>query len=85
LALKEKTEKDLAEGSRLELQRLREGVYGKRNNLILFSEAEEDLKFLQAWAGIGSKKYLGRNVGKYRSSLLKRIASWRGAILILLS
>jgi len=46
LALKEKTEKDLAEGSRLELQRLREGVYGKRNNLILFSEAEEDLKFL---------------------------------------
>lgn len=77
LILKDKTERALAEGSRLEIERLKEGVYGKRKNLIRFSEVEEDLKFLQTWAKIGSKKYLGRSAGKYRRSLLKRIASWR--------
>jgi hypothetical protein len=75
--LKEKTEKALAAGSHLELERLREGVYGKRKNLVRFSEVEEDLKFLQTWAGMGAKRYLGRSVGKYRRSSLKRIASWR--------
>jgi hypothetical protein len=59
------------------LEKLKEAVYGKRKNLVLFSEVEEDLKFLQTWAGVGSKKYLGRSAGKYRRSLLKRIASWR--------
>jgi hypothetical protein len=77
LTLKEKTEKALAAGSRLELERLREGVYGKRKNLIRFSEVEEDLEFLRTWAGMGSKRYLGRSAGKYRGSTLKRIASWR--------
>jgi hypothetical protein len=77
LTLKENTEKALAANSRLELERLREGVYGKRKNLVRFSEVEEDLKFLQTWAGIGSKRYLGRSAGKYKSSTLKRIASWR--------
>ena len=77
LTLKEKAEKAVAAGSRLELERLREGVYGKRKNLIRFSEVEEDLKFLRTWAGMGSKRYLGRSVGKYRSSTLKRVASWR--------
>jgi hypothetical protein len=75
--LKEKTEKALAAGSQLELERLREGVYGKRKNLVLFSEVEEDLRFLRRWAGLGAKRYLGRSVGKYRRSSLKRIASWR--------
>ena len=77
LTLKDRTEKALATGSKLELERLKEGVYGKRKNLILFSEVEEDLKFLQTWAGVGSKRYLGRSRGKYRRSLLKRIALWR--------
>jgi hypothetical protein len=75
--LREKTEKALAAGSQLELERIREGVYGKRKNLVLFSEVEEDLKFLQKWAKLGAKRYLGRSVGKYRRSSLKRIASWR--------
>ena len=75
--LREKTEKALAAGSQLELERIREGVYGKRKNLVLFSEMEEDLKFLQKWAKLGAKRYLGRSVGKYRRSSLKRIASWR--------
>jgi hypothetical protein len=77
LTLKEKTEKALAAGSRLELERIREGVYGKRKNLIRFSEVEEDLEFLRTRAGTGSKRYLGRSAGKYKGSTLKRIASWR--------
>jgi len=77
LTLKRKTEKVLAAGSRREVEGLKEGVYGKRKNLVLFSEVEDDLKFLQTWAGRGSKKYLGRSVGKYRGFLLKRIAPWR--------
>lgn len=76
-ALKRKTEKALAAGSRLEWERLREDVYGKRKGLVLFSEVEEDLKFLQTWGKLGAKRYLGRSVGKYRRSSLKRIASWR--------
>lgn len=77
LTLKHNAEKALAAASKGELERLKESVYGKRKNLVLFSEVEEDLKFLQTWAGIGAKKYLGRSAGKYRRSLLKRIASWR--------
>jgi hypothetical protein len=77
LMLKEKTEKALAAQSRLELERLKEGVYGGRKNLVLFSEVEEDLNFLRTWAGVSPKKYLGRSAGKYRRSLLKRVASWR--------
>lgn len=77
LALKEKTQKALEQGSRLDLERLREEVYGKRKNLVRFYEVEEDLKFLQTWAGVGAKKYLGRSAGIYRRALLKRIASWR--------
>jgi hypothetical protein len=77
LMLKEKTEKALGARSRLELERLREEVYGERKNLVLFSEIEEDLNFLQTWAGVSLKKYLGRSAGKYRRSVLKRVASWR--------
>jgi hypothetical protein len=77
LALKEKTERSLASGSRLELERLREEVYGRRKNLVRFSEIEEDLNFVRTWAGGSLKKYLGRSAGKYRRALLKRIASWR--------
>jgi hypothetical protein len=77
LTLKEKTEKALAAGSPLELERLKEEVYGRRKNLVRFSEIEEDLNFLRTWAGVSLKKYLGRSAGKYRRSLLKRIASWR--------
>jgi hypothetical protein len=75
--LKEKTEKALGAQSRVGLERLKEGVYGKRKNLVLFSEIEEDLNFLRTWAGVSLKKYLGRSAGKYRRSLLKRVASWR--------
>ena len=77
LTLKEKTEKVLAAGSRLEMERLREEVYGRRKDLVRFSEIEEDLNFLRTWAGASLRKYLGRSAGKYRRSLLKRIASWR--------
>jgi hypothetical protein len=77
VSLKHRTEKALAADSRLGLERLREEVYGKRKNLVLFREVEEDLRFLQKWGGRGAKRYLGRSVGKYRRSSLKRIASWR--------
>jgi hypothetical protein len=74
LALRRKSEKTLASGSRRELETLKEEVYGKRKDLVLFSEVEEDLEFLQKRAGRGAKKYLARSAGKYRRSVLKRIA-----------
>jgi hypothetical protein len=79
LALKRRTENAIATGSRRELETLKEAVYGKRKNLVLFSEVEEDLRFLTEWAGRGAKRYLGRSVGKYRRLVLKRIALRKAA------
>lgn len=63
--------------SRLKLEKLLEEIYGSREGLTLFSEVEEELDFLRSWGRHGPKRYLGRGLGKYRRSKLKRIASWR--------
>lgn len=71
--LERKAEIAASRGSRSSLERLREEVYGPRKGLVLFSEIEEELDFLKTWAGRSPKKYLGRSIGKYRRSKLKRI------------
>ena len=63
--------------SRAKFEKLREEIYGSRKGLVLFSPIEEELEFLKAWGGRSPKKYLGRSIGKYRRSKLKRVASWR--------
>jgi hypothetical protein len=77
IELKKSVERILKYGSRRELARLREEIYGKRKGLTLFSEVEEELEFLQTHAERRPKKYLGRSISNYRKGKLKRIASWR--------
>lgn len=75
--LHERTEKAANSGSPHALERLKEEVYGEREEMTLFFEVEEELQFLKDRAGRGPKRYLGRGTAAYRRSDLKRIASWR--------
>jgi hypothetical protein len=77
LALKKRTERALKSGSRYEVEKIREEIYGKRKGFILFSEVEEELEFLRKYGGKNLRGYLGRSVSHYKKARLKRIASWR--------
>lgn len=77
LKLKKTTEKALRSESELDIEKIREEIYGKRKGLTLFAEVKEELEFLQKHAGKSPKKYLGRSISTYKKSKLKRIASWR--------
>ena len=77
LELDRKAQEALARPSRLKLEKLREEIYGGKEGFVLFSELEEELEFLKAWARKSPKKYLGRSIGKYRRGILKRVARQR--------
>jgi hypothetical protein len=77
LALKKRTERALKSGSRYEVEKIREEIYGKRKGYTLFSEVEEELEFLRKYGGKNPRVYLGRSVSHYKKARLKRIASWR--------
>jgi hypothetical protein len=77
LALKKRTERALKAGSRYEVEKIREEIYGRRKGYTLFSEVEEELEFLRKYGGKNPRAYLGRSVSHYKKARLKRIASWR--------
>ena len=77
LRLKKKTHDIVESGSKYEIEKLREEIYGKRSGLILFSAVEKELSFLKNHGGKSPKHYLGRSISLYKQSKLKRIASWR--------
>ena len=77
LALKKRTEHAIKSGSRYELEKIREEIYGKKKGYALFSEVEEELEFLRNYGGKNPRVYLGRSVSHYKKARLKRIASWR--------
>lgn len=81
LDFKKRAEEALNSGSRWEVERLREEIYGEREGLTLFAEIEEELSFLKKHAGKSPRTYLGRSMNVYRRSKLKRIASWRAEII----
>jgi hypothetical protein len=77
LELKKRTESALRSGSRYEVEKIREEIYGKKRGYTLFSEIEEELEFIRKFGGKNPRQYLGRSVSHYKKSRLKRIASWR--------
>lgn len=77
VVLKERAEKALTSGHRSEIEKLREEIYGKKQGLTLYSQVEEELKFLQKYAGKRSFEYLGRSISAYEKGKLKRIATSR--------
>jgi hypothetical protein len=77
LKLKKRTENAISSGSKFEVEKIREEIYGQRKELTLFSEVEEELEFLKIYGGKSFRQYLGRSISYYKKSKLKRIASWR--------
>ena len=75
--LKKRTNRALRSGSRYEVEKIREEIYGKKTGYTLFSEIEEELEFLRKFGGKNPRQYLGRSVSHYKKSRLKRIASRR--------
>jgi len=77
LALKQKSEKALASGSRLQIEKLREEIYGRKPGYTLYVQVEAELKFLKKYAHRSLKKYLGRSTSMYTGGECKRLPSWR--------
>ena len=77
LRLKQKARNILESGSKYEIEKLREEIYGKRRDLTLFSAIEGELAFLKKHGEKSPKHYLGRSISLYKKSKLKRIAGWR--------
>ncbi len=82
LSLKKETEHAVYSVSRLEIEQLREKIYGEREGLTLYVELEDQLIFLQIYGGKSPKGYLGRSKRNYEESKLKRVASWRARKII---
>jgi hypothetical protein len=82
LELKQKTEKALASGNRLALQKLKEEVYGRKPGYTLYAQIAEELKFLQRFARKSPKAYLGRSISVYATGECKRLPSWRARKII---
>lgn len=82
LKLEKRAEEAINSGSKSEIEKLREEIYGKRHGLILYAEVEDELKFLQKYGGKSAKKYLGRSISKYEKSILKRVAFRRAQRII---
>jgi len=77
LELKQKAEKVLASGSRLQIEKLKEEIYGRKPGYTLYAQVEEELKFLKKYAHRSLKKYLGRSTSMYIKGECKRLPSWR--------
>jgi hypothetical protein len=77
LKVKAKAEKVAGTGSRYEVEKLKEEIYGRRRGLVLFSEVEEELKLLREHGRKSLKRYLGRSIRNYQRELLKRISEKR--------
>jgi hypothetical protein len=77
LKLKKRAEYVLSSSTKIDVEKIREELYGKRKGLILFSEIEKELEFIEKYGGKSPKHYLGRSISYYKKLQLKRIASWR--------
>lgn len=75
--LKEKTEKSLLSSNKTELEKVKEKVYGKKKGYTLYAEIEEELLFIQKYARISPKRYLGRSTTVYNRGGCKRIRTKR--------
>ena len=79
LKLKKRTEKVLETGSRLDIEKIKEDIYGGKSDYTLYAEVEEELYFLRKYANKSAKRYLGRGTWTYEKKEAKRIASYRAA------
>lgn len=77
LALRHQAQKALDAGEALNVEKLRQQVYGRKSGYVLYAEVADCLHFLKAYAKKGSKRYLGRSEDPYKKGKIKHIAVWR--------
>ncbi len=77
LALRRQAQKALEDGESLDVQKLREQVYGRKRGYVRYAELVECLRFLKAFAKKGAKRYLGRSEDPYKKGKIKHVAAWR--------
>jgi len=77
--LKKETVKVLQTGCELEIEKVKEDIYGGKPDYTLYAEVEEELHFLRKYAKKSAKRYLGRGTSAYEKKSAKRIASCRAA------
>lgn len=77
LGLKKRVEAALGNEDGLELEHIKEEIYGKKSGYTLYAEIRSELKFLKKYAGKSPKHYLGRSAYMYESGGCKRIPTWR--------
>jgi hypothetical protein len=71
------TERALAAGDRLAIDRLREALRDGKADRTLFAEIKEELDFLRRYGRKGVRHYLGRGVWAFEKGGVKRIPTWR--------
>jgi hypothetical protein len=77
IKVKARAEKASASGSRYAMEELKEEIYGRRKELVLFSEVEKELRCLRKYGRKSIKGYLGRSIKNYEQGKLKRISVGR--------
>lgn len=77
LALRRQAQETLDAGEVMDMQKLREQIYGRKRGYVLYAELVECLHFLKAYARKGVKRYLGRSEDPYKKGKIKHIAGWR--------
>ncbi len=73
IELQERVKRLADEGRSGELAAMKESLYGKKPGYTRFAEVKEALTFLQHYAGVGAKKYLGRSRKIYDEGGARRI------------
>ncbi len=81
MALRNKIDKCLENYNKIELEKIKEEVYGKKEGYTLYAEIKEELKFLQKIAKRSPKRYLGRSTTVYEREGCKRITSERAQMI----
>lgn len=77
VGFKQRAENAKAMGNKLEMERIKEEIYGEKKGYTLYVEIVEELRFLQRYAKKSPKRYLGRGTYMYEKGGCKRIPSWR--------
>lgn len=75
--LKNKAEKALASGTRLEIEKLKEEIYGRKPGYTLYAMVAEEIEFLRKYARRSVKSYLGRSTSMYARGECRRLPTWR--------
>jgi hypothetical protein len=77
IALKQETERAMANERQQDMDKIRESIVGGKSGYTLYTDIKEELQFLCRHARKSAKHYLGRGPWTYETGKAKRIRNWR--------